>query len=74
MRLQEEVLHPFKTEKPRNITTIKYVGLVCDLNSRMPYMPPLFNDNQQLDESELVDCLDVFYVALALRTLQSLEV
>ena len=43
-------------EKPQNLTTKYYVGLVCD-HSSMAQMPPLFNDNQQLDESELVDSL-----------------
>ena len=33
------------------------MGLVHDLNSRMAQMPPLFNDNQLLDESEVVDYL-----------------
>ena len=42
-------------EKPRKITTRQYVGLVCDLNSRMAQIPPLFEENQQLDKSELVD-------------------
>ena len=36
---------------------MQYVGLVSDLNSRMAQMPPLFDKNQQLDESELVDSL-----------------
>ena len=44
-------------EKHQNLTTIQYVGLVRNLNSRMAQMPPLFNNNQQLDESELVDCI-----------------
>ena len=47
-------------EKPRKLTTSQYVGLVCDLNSRMArmaQMPPLFDENQQLDKSELVDSL-----------------
>ena len=44
-------------EKLRKLTTRKYVGLVHDLNSRMAQMPPLFDENQQLDESELVDYL-----------------
>ena len=43
--------------KPRNLTTRQYVGLVCDLNSRMAQMPPLFNENQQSDESKLLDSL-----------------
>ena len=42
-------------EKPRKLTTRQYVGLVHDINSRMAQMPPLFDENQQLDESELVD-------------------
>ena len=33
------------------------MGLVRDINSRMAPMPPLFDKNQQLDESELVDYL-----------------
>ena len=47
----------YKMEKPRKLTTSKYVGLVCDLNARMAQMPPLFRENQQLDDSELVDSL-----------------
>ena len=33
------------------------MGLVCDLNSRMAQLPPLFEDIQMLDESEMVDSL-----------------
>ena len=44
-------------EKPRKLTTRQYVGLVRDLNSRMAQMSPLFDKNQQLDKSELVDSL-----------------
>ena len=44
-------------EKPSNITTSQYVGLVCDINLRMAQMPPMFEENQQLDESKLVDYL-----------------
>ena len=33
------------------------MGLVCDLNLIMAQMPPLFNDNQYSDESEIVDSL-----------------
>ena len=47
----------YKMEKPRKLTTSQYVGLVCDLNSRMAQMPHPFDENQQLDESELVDSL-----------------
>ena len=43
--------------KPRRLTTRQYVGLVRDLNSRMDQLPPLFEDSQVLDESELVDSL-----------------
>ena len=39
------------------MTTRKYVGLVCDLNERMAQMPPLFQENQQLDDSEFVESL-----------------
>ena len=39
------------------MTTRQYVGLVYDINSRMAHMPPLFDENQKLDESELVDSL-----------------
>ena len=45
-------------EKTRKLNTRQYVGLVCDLNSMMAEMPPLFDDNQKLDESKLVDSLD----------------
>ena len=44
-------------EKPRKLTTIQYVGLVRELNSRMAQMPPLFQESQKLDESELVNSL-----------------
>ena len=47
----------YKMEKPRKLTTSQYVVLVRNLNSRMAQMPPLFDENQQLDESELVDYL-----------------
>ena len=43
--------------KPRRLTTMQYVRLVCDLNSRMAQLPPLFKDSQMIDESELVDSL-----------------
>ena len=43
--------------KPRKLTTRQYVELVHDLNSRMAQLPPLFEDSQMLDESELVDSL-----------------
>ena len=39
------------------LTTRQYVGLVRDLNSRMSQMTPLFQESQQLDESELVDSI-----------------
>ena len=35
----------------------QYVALVRDLNARMVQMPPLFQENQKLEESELVDSL-----------------
>ena len=44
-------------EKSYKLTTRQYVGLVRDLNSRMAQIPPLFDKNQQLDESKLVDSL-----------------
>ena len=43
--------------KPRKLTTRQYVGLVRDLNSRMAHSPPLFDESQVLEESELVDFL-----------------
>ena len=43
--------------KPHKLTTRQYVRLVCDLNAKTAQMPPLFHENQQLDESELVDSL-----------------
>ena len=43
--------------KPRKPTTRQYVGLVRDLNSRMAHLPPLFDEYQVLEESELVDFL-----------------
>ena len=45
----------YKMEKPRKLTTRQYVGFFRNLNARMAQMPPLFQENQQLDESELVD-------------------
>ena len=33
------------------------MGLVRELNGRMAQMPPLFQESQQLDDSELVDSL-----------------
>ena len=47
----------YKMTKPRKLTTRQYVGLVRDLNSRMAQLPPLFEDSQVLEESELVDFL-----------------
>ena len=46
-------------EKPRKMTTRQYVGLVRDLNARMAQMPPLFQESQQLECSELVDSLAI---------------
>ena len=43
--------------KPRKLTTRQYVGLVHDLNSSMAHLPPLFDDSQVLEDSELVDFL-----------------
>ena len=42
---------------PHKLTTRQYVGLVRDLNSRMNQLPPLFEDSQMLDKSELVNYL-----------------
>ena len=47
----------YKMIKPCRLTMRQYVGLVCDLNSRMAQLPPLFEDAQMLDESELLDSL-----------------
>ena len=47
----------YKMGKPCKLITWQYLGLVRDINSRMAQMPPLFNDNQQLDYSKLVDSL-----------------
>ena len=47
----------YKMETPRKLTTRQYVVLVHDINSRMAHMTPLFNNSQQLDESELVHSL-----------------
>ena len=33
------------------------MGLVCDINLRMAQMSALFDKNQKLDESELMDSL-----------------
>ena len=47
----------YKIIKPCRLTTSQYVGLVRNLNSRMAQLPPLFEDSQMIDESELVDSL-----------------
>ena len=47
----------YKMEKTHEYATRQYVVLVYDLNIRMTHMPPLFDKNWQLDESELVDSL-----------------
>ena len=47
----------YKMIKPHKLNTRQYVGLVRDLNSRMAQLPPLFEDSQVLEESELVDSL-----------------
>ena len=47
----------YNMTNPRKLTTRQYVGLVRDLNSRMAQLPPLFEDIQMLNESELVDSL-----------------
>ena len=44
-------------DKPRKLAKSQYVGLVRDLTSRMTHMPPMFDENQQLDKSKLVDYL-----------------
>ena len=44
-------------DNPCKLTTRQYVGLVRDLNSRMAQLPPLFEDSQKFDESELVESL-----------------
>ena len=53
---QKRYLH-YKMTKPRKLTMRQYLGLVRDLNSRMAQLPPLFEDSQILDESELVNSL-----------------
>ena len=47
----------YKMIKPCRLTMRQYVGLVCDLNSRMAQLPPLFEDSQMPDDSGLVDSL-----------------
>ena len=47
----------YKMIKPRKLNMRQYVGLVRDLNSRMAQLPPLFEESQMLDESELVNSL-----------------
>ena len=47
----------YKMTKPRKLNTRQYVGLVRDLNSRMAQLPPLSENSQVLEESELVDFL-----------------
>ena len=59
MSLQAEALPALQDDQVRRLTTRQYVGLVCNLNSRMDQLPPLFEDSQMLDESELVDSLAI---------------
>ena len=47
----------YKMTKPCKLTTRQYVGLVRDLNSRMARLPPIFEDSQVLEDSELIDFL-----------------
>ena len=47
----------YKMKKPRKLITRQYVGLVRDINPSMEQMPPLFDENHQLDEYELVESL-----------------
>ena len=47
----------YKMEKPRKLNAMQNVGFFRDLNARMAQTPPLFQENQQLDESELGDSL-----------------
>ena len=47
----------YKMEKPQNLTTRQYMGLIRDLNPRMAHIILLFNDTQELDECKLVDYL-----------------
>ena len=44
----------YNMEKPLKLTTRQYVGLVHYINSSMAQMAPLFDENQQLEESEQV--------------------
>ena len=46
----------YKMTKTRKLTTRQYVGLVRDLDSRMAHIPPLFNEYQVLEDSELATC------------------
>ena len=41
----------YKMITPSKLTMRQYVGLVCDLNSRMAQLPPLFEDSQVLDDN-----------------------
>ena len=47
----------YKMEKIRKINTRQYLRLVPHFNSKMAQMPPLFDENQQVDEPKLVDSL-----------------
>ena len=53
---QKRYLH-YKMIKPCKPITRQYVGLVRDLNSRTAQLPPLFEDSQILEDSELVDSI-----------------
>ena len=55
--LQTEALPELQDDQARKLTTRQYVGLVRNLNSRRAQLPPLYEDSQKLDESDLVNSL-----------------
>ena len=57
MSLQAEALPALQDDQAPQDDHKAYVGLVHNFNSRMDQLPPLFEDSQMLDESELVDSL-----------------
>ena len=44
-------------DKPHQLNTRQYVGLICNLNARMAQIASLFHKSQQLNESKLVDSI-----------------
>ena len=57
MSLQAETLHLLQNEETTQADHKAVYWIGSQSNARMEHIPPLFQDNQKLDESELVDYL-----------------